>query len=590
MGNKSTTDRLQDVADRAASRVGKVAVSGRYKKLPKRLEDDYIVDAKVLGTGYNGSVFLATSRKTSHKFAVKGFHLHGVGADKMKQLEDEAEIFLGMDHPHVARLVDVYESETHLNLVMECMEGGELFERLAKRKRFSEQDAARALWQMLLAVNYIHSRGVVHRDLKLENFLYEREDSDHLKLIDFGFSHIWEPNKKMMLSCGTLAYVAPEVLKRSYTSQCDLWSLGVILFILLAGYMPFSGPEKTQRRAIETGTYSWREDRWKNVSPEAIALVKGLLDKEPTSRLTAEQAMEHRWLLDNKDKALEGHAPKQVDQDAVDALCDFAKASQFRKACMSVMAWSLTNEERAKVRDMFLAMDKNKQGTITLQELKNVLTTEFHLKDEDARGIFDALDTAQTEEIHYSEFLAAMVSTRIAMHDDLMWDTFQRFDCDKSGFITAENLREVLGESFSGAEVNKLLQEADLTKDGKISYEEFIQYLKSEDACESTLSAVHTIIDNELKKPGARKPQNALHVARQKTEALAALTRKNVVTPVTSAACSLASGAIEAVRRHSKEAQGQNTTAVAPEPQEESKEPPAPEKKKKSKSRACSIL
>jgi len=590
MGQKSSSDRLQGVTDRAAQRVGKVAVSGRYKKLPKRLEDDYLVDSKVLGTGYNGSVFLATSKKNGLKFAVKGFHLHGVGGDKMKQLEDEAEIFLGMDHPHVARLVDVYESETHLNLVMECMEGGELFERLAKRKRFSEVDAASASWQMLLAVNYLHNRGIVHRDLKLENFLYERDDSDHLKLIDFGFSHIWEPNTKMALSCGTLAYVAPEVLKKSYTSQCDLWSLGVILFILLAGYMPFSGSEKSQRRAIENGTYSWRQERWNNVSSEAIDLVKRLLDKDPSQRPTAEQAMTHRWLVENREK---GRACKpEVDQDAVNALCDFAKASQFRRACMSVMAWSLTNEERAKVREIFIQMDRNKKGTITLEELKHVLTKEFKVADEDAAGIFQALDTAQNEEIHYSEFLAAMVSTRIAMHDDLMHSTFQRFDVDSSGYITVENLREVLGESFSGAEVDKLMQEADLTKDGRISYPEFIEYLKGDGADLAALNAADKIIDTELKKPGAQKRSLVVGtLAWAKDQGVGAMAAAgNAASSVGSSVLEAGASAASVVTRNSTSRDGQ-TTSKPTGPTSPVPTPTKPEDTKVvKKSRMCSLL
>merc|ERR1712032_501178 len=131
-----------------------------------------------------------------------------------------------MDHPNIARLVDVYESNNRLSLVMECMEGGELFERVKKMKIFAEADAAAAALQMLLAVNYMHSHGLVHRDLKLENFLFEREDSDVLKLIDFGFSRAWDQRSHMCERLGTVSYVAPEVLKGSYTSQCDLWSLG----------------------------------------------------------------------------------------------------------------------------------------------------------------------------------------------------------------------------------------------------------------------------------------------------------------------------------------------------------------------------
>jgi len=492
------------------------------------LEDDYKLEpGKVLGTGYNGSVFMATNATTGAKYAVKGFHLTGVSAEKMQQLEAECEIFLSMDHPHVARLVDVYECESQLNLVMECMEGGELFERLTQRKRFSEKDASNAVWQMLLAVNYIHSKKIVHRDLKLENFLYEKADNDHLKLIDFGFSHIWEPNTKMALSCGTLAYVAPEVLKKSYTAKCDLWSLGVILFILLAGYMPFSGAERAQRKAIEDGNYSWRPERWKTVSEEAKDLVKKLLQKDPEARLSAEQALAHPFIEKRRVSAsgeVDQSCPLEVvDQTAGDGLVNFAKASQLRRACMSVMAWSLSNEERAKVRDMFIAMDKNKKGTITLYELKEVLTTKFQVADDQIKPIFDALDTSQNDEIHYTEFLAAMVSTRIAMHDELLTQTFQRFDVDNSGYITVDNLRVVLGESFNGAEVEKLIAEGDLTKDGRISYAEFIEYLKGGDSSDTQLEAAAKIVETEMAKE--KEPAfGTLAWAKGKSQGLLAIT------------------------------------------------------------------
>lgn len=517
MGQKQSAhaEALQNVREEAAKRVGDVAISARFNRLPKRLEDDYeINENSVLGTGYNGSVFLCTNKSgPKRKYAVKGFHMQGISADKLQQLEAECMIFLSMDHPHVARLVDVYECDRMLNLVMECMEGGELFERLTDRKRFTEPDAAMAVWQMLLAVNYLHSRGVVHRDLKLENFLYESKDTDHLKLIDFGFSHVWEPNTTMALSCGTLAYVAPEVLKKSYTSKCDLWSTGVILFILLAGYMPFSGAEKKQRTAIDKGEYNWRPERWAKVSPEAQDLVKKLLVKDAEQRLSAEDALKHKFINkrhDVQDAARPG-SPRDQMEGLGDALVSFAKASQFRRACMSVMAWSLTNEERAKVREMFIAMDKNNTGTITMCELRDILMNKFEISDDQVKPIFAALDTAQNDEIHYSEFLAAMCSTRIAMHDELLRQTFSRFDADNTGFISVDNLRTVLGDSFSGAEVEKLIQEADTTKDGKISYDEFIAYLKSGDDDDQggekthAMEAAEKIIENALTHEEAAK-------------------------------------------------------------------------------------
>jgi len=474
MGAKASTGKgLDGCVSRAESRVGKIAVSGRYHTLPKKLEDDYEMASEVLGSGYNGQVFVATSKATKAKFAVKGFKLHGVPKDKREELEAEAEIFLGMDHPHVCRLVDAFEGPDHLHLVMECMTGGELFQRVSAKKRFDEKDAADASWQMLLAVNYLHSQQVVHRDIKLENWLYDTPESDHLKLIDFGFSKIWKPNTKMALSCGTLAYVAPEVLAQSYTSQCDLWSLGVTVFILLMGYMPFFGSLTEQTTAIKQGAYLKRQKAWDRVSGDAQDFLTKLLVVKPDVRLTAEQALKHKW-IQQRDAMETG----VMDKSMVDALMDFHKATAFRRAAMNMMAWSLTNEERTMVRQAFVELDKDRQGTVSLKEFKSLLEDKFHVTDAEATEAFKALDSQSTEEIHYSDFLAAMVQSRVGMHEELLQAAFKRFDLENEGVITVKDLKKVLGETFEGEKVEDMLKEADLSHDGKISYQEWIQYLR----------------------------------------------------------------------------------------------------------------
>lgn len=483
---------------RTESRAGKIAVSGRYHRPPKELTTDYAPEQKVLGSGYNGQVNLAKRKGggNEQRVAVKAFKLHGVNREKKDELESECEIFLSMDHPHVARLLDVYETSEYLYLVMECLEGGELFHRVTERRKFSEKDAAEAAFQMLLAVNYIHTHGIVHRDIKLENFLYEKKDNNHLKLIDFGFSKIWDPNTKMALSCGTLAYVAPEVLEKSYTSKCDLWSLGVVIFILLVGYMPFAGSESHQVEMIKAGKCTYRKDSWAKVSKEASDFVAKMLIVDPKKRLSAEDALKDQWIQKRKDLP----SPEQVPQDIMDSLASFAQASIFRRACMSVMAWSLTSDERAQVREAFLALDKGNTGTIKLGEFKQIMQDRFHVEDKQIMESFKALDISHTEEIHYSDFLAAMVSSRIQVHDELLVQTFKRFDTDNTGFITVTNLKEVLGETFEGEQIEQLIKEVP-HEDGKISYQEFIYYLKHPESAEHHQEAAHKIIETQLKRP-----------------------------------------------------------------------------------------
>jgi calcium-dependent protein kinase len=283
-------------------------------------------------------------------------------------------------------------------------------------------------------------------------------------------------------------------LDKSYTSQCDLWSLGVIGFILLAGYMPFSGSEQIQTANISAGKYNMRPEKWDKISSPAKHFVQSLLQVNPEKRLTAQSALEHQWIIKRSQKT---NAEAEVDLSVVDALRQFGQASKFRRCCMEMMAWSLSNDERAKVRQYFVSMDGNKQGTITLMELKKVLEDKFNVSDEETNRIFAALDSNNDEEIHYSDFLAAMVSTRIALHDDLLKSAFKKFDVDNSGYITVENLRQVLGDNFDGEEVEKLMQEADLLQDGRVSYPEFVSYLRG-DPLQDHGDAAAKIIDTQL--------------------------------------------------------------------------------------------
>jgi len=501
-GSTASAD-IDNVAARLTTRVGKIPVSGRFHTAPRRLDDDYIrIKNAVVGKGMNGSVYKATSRETHREYAVKEFDLLNASSEQLEDLEGECEIFLAMDHPHVARLTDVYKSNSKLFLVMELMEGGEMFERIMKKRVYKEADAADAAYQMLLAINYIHQHSIVHRDIKLENFLYEKKDTDHLKLIDFGFGKIWNHNIRMSLSCGTLNYVAPEVLNKSYGNKCDLWSFGVLVFILVTGYMPFGGSSQdTTIRNIKAGKFT-KKPAWDKVSKDGRDFIGKLLQVNPMERMSAEQALEHAFIKDRSERAKHAEVA-EINSDTLQALVDFSNASKFRQACMSLMAWSLTNEDRMELRESFLAMDKNKTGTITLGEFQETLKNMgARISTKEQKQIFANLHSSCTEEIAYSEFLAAMVNAQVGYHTELLKSTFRKFDTDNNGFIDVDELKGILGDEYRGEDVASMMKEADLNNDGRISLDEFIAYAKTEGSGDENKVALLAgqIIDKQVSR------------------------------------------------------------------------------------------
>ncbi|CAK0809464.1 unnamed protein product [Prorocentrum cordatum] len=471
-GSKKPNTILAEALFRLEAQLGHVALSARYHQLPRRIEDDYTLTSQVLGSGVSGSVICASRKgcQSGQLYAVKSFSLKQVATDKRKQVAAEAELFLCMDHPNVVRLYDVYESYDSLHLVMEQLDGGELFHRVKAQEAVSEREAAEVAWQVLLALNYIHSHGIVHGDVKLENILYDSKESKHLKLIDFGFSRRWDPSQRGVSggACGTRSYVAPEVvLGRPCTSQSDMWSLGVVIFMLLARYRPFSNAAET----VE-GKFKVVPGRWKHVSKEGMHFIASLLTVGPGKRLTAEGALQHPWIARRHARGIH-----QVDPMTVEALRSFSHCPVFRRCCMQVAAWSLSEKECAPVEDIFLEMDAKHEGRITLSELRQELP-EDQVDDAEVRQIFDALVADHDQEIHYSDFLAAMLDTRIKLTDDLLHYAFERFDVRHCGHISMSNVLEVLGEHFGGHRVLSLVQEAGLSKQGTLSFREFEAYMR----------------------------------------------------------------------------------------------------------------
>mmetsp|Transcript_53109 Transcript_53109/g.99512 ORF Transcript_53109/g.99512 Transcript_53109/m.99512 type:complete len:559 (+) Transcript_53109:115-1791(+) len=509
---RKTSDNLTISLDRAKAMSFNAATThARYHSAGgRKLEDDYeIFPKRVLGEGCSGLVIMAKGRHDGRKYALKRIHKLKVQPKVLKQLTAEVEIYLMLDHPHIAALRDVYESESEIALLTECCEGGELYSRLSNSGTYAEADAAEATHQMLLAVGYLHAHHVVHRDLKLENFLYETaEPNAALKLIDFGFAKIWDPSTLMMASCGSIAYVSPDVLKGDgYTSKCDLWSLGVIVFMLLVGYPPFHGSEKDMRSNILAASVDWtHKSRWRKVSDDAVDFVKCLLVKDPVLRMDVGQALDHKWLKPRNAK----DSRPVLDRDALRALRRYADTSRVRRAVLQLLAQELAPDETKDLREIFLSLDKTGEGTISLGELKEAIRGEDQpdqpgapedgtspkspkspktpaarlrrAKSEVIGSLFEVLDANGDEQVYYSDFLAATMDVRKQLREEAVLSAFNRLDADRSGTITPNDLRQVIGETFEGVNVELLVREADAACRGELTFQDFLSLLEATDA------------------------------------------------------------------------------------------------------------
>ncbi|KAK4534673.1 hypothetical protein CDCA_CDCA02G0698 [Cyanidium caldarium] len=296
-----TSDRTVDFT--AASETDAQIWHEKIKQgIERCFQRDYEMGSK-LGEGAFAVVYNANDKVTGEEVAVKVIKKPDLEGGDALLLSREIEIMMAVQHPNCVTTYDIYDSPDALYIVMEKMQGGELFDRIAAAGAFSERDGAHVFRQLMRGVAYLHNRGIAHRDLKPENLLtVERDVSPgkmHVKIADFGLANmIGTSDDALMRTCiGTPGYVAPEIVKHTaYTSKVDCWSAGVILFIMLSGKMPFYGRDDYEiMRRIVRCQYKFRDSEWAQISDEAKSLVRGLLQVDPEARLSADEALRHPW-------------------------------------------------------------------------------------------------------------------------------------------------------------------------------------------------------------------------------------------------------------------------------------------------------
>jgi len=291
---------------------------------PGHFREHYRIGDK-LGEGAFSVVHICQNKETNHNFAVKIIRKSGLSEDDLEGLQSEISIMKELDHPHIIKLIEVYNEPTNYYLVQELVNGGELFDRIVSKTVYTEKEARDLVRILLETLRYLHSHEVAHRDLKPENLLLTSADDDaDIKIVDFGFAKHTRGNDLDAI-CGTPDYVAPEILnRRHYGTKCDIWSTGVITFILLGGYAPFFDDNETELfNKIKRCEYRFDSPFWDHISEEAKDLIRRMLTLNPNDRPTANDLLHHAWMV-HDDETLRG-------RDITASLVEFRKMQARRR-------------------------------------------------------------------------------------------------------------------------------------------------------------------------------------------------------------------------------------------------------------------
>ncbi|XP_078435608.1 calcium-dependent protein kinase 10-like [Wolffia australiana] len=326
--------------------------------------------------------------------------------------------------------------------------------------------------------------GVMHRDLKPENFLFvDQSEESKLKTIDFGLSIFFRPGEIFTDVVGSPYYVAPEVLQKRYGPEADVWSAGVIIYILLCGVPPFwAETEQGIFEQVLRGSPDFESDPWPSISDEAKDLVRRMLERNVGKRLTAHEVLCHPWVQED------GVAPnKPLDSAVLSRLKRFSAMNKLKKMALRVIAENLSEEEIAGLKEMFKMIDADNSGQITFEELKAGLhRVGANLLESEIYHLMQAADIDNSGTIDYGEFIAATLHLNKVEKEDHLVKAFSFFDKDGSGFITQDEIQRACEEfGVEDLQIEDLLRDADQDNDGRIDYNEFVAMMQKGSIAES---------------------------------------------------------------------------------------------------------
>ncbi|KAL5568729.1 hypothetical protein UlMin_025304 [Ulmus minor] len=405
-------------------------------------------------------------------------------------------------HENVIDLYDVYEDQNGVHLVLELCSGGELFDRIVHETRYNEVGAAGVVRQIAKGLEALHRANIIHRDLKPENCLFLNKEQDSpLKIMDFGLSSVEEFTDPVVGLFGSIDYVSPEALSQgNVTAKSDMWSLGVILYILLSGYPPFIAQSNRQKQQmIMAGDFSFYEKTWKNISSSAKQLIRSLLTVDPQRRPSAQELLYHPWVRGDSAKE------EQMDAEIVSRLQSFNARRKLRAAAIaSVLSSSIIFMRTKKLKSLLGSHDLSQEEIESLRlyfkqicaKGDNATLTEFEevlkaMKMSSllplAPRIFDLFDNNRDGTVDMREILCGFSSLRKSEGDEGLRLCFQMYDTDRSGCITKEEVASMLralpdeclpADITEPGKLDEIFDLMDANSDGKVTFEEFKAAMK----------------------------------------------------------------------------------------------------------------
>ena len=454
----------------------------------------YELAAEPIGIGSFAEVWKCTHKRTGDIRAVKVFLKSTLSRNEIKtrSVFNEAEILKSLDHPNILKVYEFFEDQLKYYIVTEYYDGGDLFSWIKEKGNLNERVAAKVMRLLLSGINYMHSKQIIHRDIKPDNILLikkEKFEDFSIKIIDFNIAKA-KNTKNSIESTGTIEYMAPEVIKGIYNEKCDIWSCGIVLYIMVSGIFPFSGKsDRLVEEAICKGEYNFHQEYFGKVSKECKDFISKLLIKDSISRLSAQEALNHPWLKKGKEKcdrlALTGTLRRMKTMIFTGKLREL-----FKTFMISQLSSSLSLK---KLEEAFHAIDINGDGVISKEELIEQLSLDMSINDAELKAlkIMALADNDGSGGIDYTEFLKVTIDDETLYTKENLRKAFSYLDKDGSNAIELNELEEWLnsGNILPESAITKLMEEADTNRDGKIDLEEFENLLMSALKMDEPLSA-----------------------------------------------------------------------------------------------------